>query len=560
MHQNQPSKPTPDEDSPLLKHPQPRPYGLNNEGTQQQTTPIGDSPGDAVTTPQVVSWASMPSKGQLAVIMLVRLAEPISERSLTSYLFYQLRWFDRSLDASEIAKQAGHLTAVFAASQCLTSFWWGRAADSSTLGRKGVLLIGLLGSAASALGMGFSTSFQSAMFFRFLAGALNGNVGVLRTMVSEVVVDKRYRSRAFLLLPMCFNAGNILGPFMSGFLANPIDSLPNLFGPGSLFGGDNGVQWMANFPYALPNLFCSLLLMTSALGVILALDETHPLLRRYGPGRGRRLGSAFVRKIFRRQEPQHSYQAILRDDTNDQRIGTSDEETQTLQNVQPSTKEQPRLKAILSKNVCLTLLQHFLQALHVATFNSVLYILLPTPRGDWSKFDLPFRFTGGLGLSSKKVALTISTIGAIGIPLQLFLFPKLSVRLGILRAYKVFLPLSIVVYIALPYLSLLPDDYAIVWACLTGVLSLQVVSRVFVTPATMMLVDGSSPSPSLLGTIHGFASSTSSAARIIGPTIGGTALGWGLSHNMVGIAFWGMALIASLNFSLLLFIKDSDAL
>jgi MFS family permease len=124
--------------------------------------------------------------------MLVRLAEPISERSLTAYLFYQLQWFDKSLDASSIAKQAGHLTAAFAASQCVTSMWWGRAADSPVLGRKGVLVIGLLGSAVSALGMGFSTTYRSAMLLRMLAGALNGNVTVLRTMVSEVVVDNRY--------------------------------------------------------------------------------------------------------------------------------------------------------------------------------------------------------------------------------------------------------------------------------------------------------------------------------------------------------------------------------
>lgn len=142
--------------------------------------------------PRPVSWASLPRKGQLAVIVFARLAEPLSERSLSSYLFYQLRWFNPSLDASEIAKQAGYLTAVFAAAQCLTSMWWGHAADHPRLGRKRVLVIGLVGSTISALGMGFSTSLTMAFFFRFLAGSLNGNVGVLRTVISEVVADRRY--------------------------------------------------------------------------------------------------------------------------------------------------------------------------------------------------------------------------------------------------------------------------------------------------------------------------------------------------------------------------------
>lgn len=143
------------------------------------------------TESPVISWASIPRKGQLAVIVLARLAEPLSERSLTSYLFYQLRWFNPDLDPSEIPKQAGYLTAVFAAAQCLTSMWWGHAADNPRLGRKRVLVIGLTGTAMSALGMAFSTSLTAAFFFRFCAGALNGNIGVLRTMVSEIIVDKR---------------------------------------------------------------------------------------------------------------------------------------------------------------------------------------------------------------------------------------------------------------------------------------------------------------------------------------------------------------------------------
>ncbi|RMJ06965.1 hypothetical protein CDV36_013433 [Fusarium kuroshium] len=548
MHGKQHPRATPDEETPLILHEQGR-SDSDHGITQQSTT---QSP-DGVKILPSVSWTSMPSKGQLAVIMLVRLAEPISERSLTAYLFYQLQWFDKSLDASSIAKQAGHLTAAFAASQCATSLWWGRAADSPVLGRKGVLVIGLLGSAISALGMGFSTTYRSAMLFRMLAGALNGNVAVLRTMVSEVVLDKRYRSRAFLLLPMCFNVGNIVGPLMSGLLANPIDSLPGLFGPGSFFGGRDGVQWMSRFPYALPNVVCALLLITSALGVIFALGETHPLLRDEEPRQQRLFGKGFLRSMLKRRKAKPSYQPIPRDDGPEQICETPNADSES------ASAGPTRFTSILSKNVCLTLFQHFLQALHVATFNSALIILLPSPRGDRSQIHLPFQFSGGLGLSTKKVAMATSTIGTIGIPLQLFLFPKLSVRLGLLRSYRIFLPLSIVVYCILPYLTLLPDDYVIVWACMTAVLSLHVVSRVFVTPATMMLVDGSAPSPALLGTIHGFASSISSAARILGPTVGGTVLGWGLANNLVGVPFWGMALIASVNFGILLLVKDSDA-
>jgi hypothetical protein len=43
----------------------------------------------------------------------------------------------------------------------------------------------------SCLGFGFSKSFWEAMLFRTMGGALNGNVGVMRTMVSEIIQEKK---------------------------------------------------------------------------------------------------------------------------------------------------------------------------------------------------------------------------------------------------------------------------------------------------------------------------------------------------------------------------------
>ena len=62
-----------------------------------------------------------------------------------------------------------------------------RAADSEWFGRKIVILIRLSGTCLSCVAYGFSTSFWQAVCFR----ALNGNVGVMRTMISEIIKDKR---------------------------------------------------------------------------------------------------------------------------------------------------------------------------------------------------------------------------------------------------------------------------------------------------------------------------------------------------------------------------------
>ena len=131
---------------------------------------------------QIATWSSLPRKGQLALLTISRLSEPLTQTSLQSYMYYQLKSFDTSLPDSTISAQAGMMQAAFTATQFITAILWGRAADSEKIGRKMVLMIGLMGTMVSALGFGFSRSFYTAMFFRSLGGALNGNVGVMRTV------------------------------------------------------------------------------------------------------------------------------------------------------------------------------------------------------------------------------------------------------------------------------------------------------------------------------------------------------------------------------------------
>ena len=147
---------------------------------------------------ETVSWRDLPRKKQLVVITLTRLSEPLVQTSLQAYMFYQLKWFDPSLSDSVISSQAGVLHASFTAAQLLTAMMWGRVADSSRFGRKKVILIGLTGTMISCLGFGFSKTFWQALFFRCLGGVTNGNVGVLRTMISEIVREKKYRESCFL--------------------------------------------------------------------------------------------------------------------------------------------------------------------------------------------------------------------------------------------------------------------------------------------------------------------------------------------------------------------------
>lgn len=489
-----------------------------------------------------VTWASLPKKSQLAILTLARLSEPLTQTSLQAYIFYMLKSFDPSLPDSTVSAQAGILQGSFTAAQFLTAVFWGRLADTEWMGRKRVLLIGLLGTCMSCVGFGFSRSFVAAAVFRTLGGVLNSNVGVMRTMIAEIVVEKKYQSRAFLLLPMCFNIGVIIGPILGGILADPVKSYPKLLGPGSLLGGKDGVWWMQHWPYALPNVLSAMFLFCAAVAVFLGLDETHETAK-YRTDWGRQLGKALARALRFRRAPQH-YDPLstVSDAANSLDLERS---RPTTPKKQTPKRSRPAFRQIWTRNVLLTLATHFLLAFHTSAFNAMTFVFLPTPRAPEGSRRGFFHFSGGLGLSSSRVGLATALIGIIGLPLQIFLYPRIQFRLGTLRCYRTFLPFSPLAYVLMPFLVLIPrSPFWLVWPAFTVVVGLQVVSRTFSLPATIILVNNCVTDPKILGTVHGIAQSVSSAARTLGPLVGGWGLGLGLKHNIVGAVWWALAVEA----------------
>ena len=96
---------------------------------------------------------------------------------------------------------------------------WGWSSD--LYGRKPVVLCGLLGTVCASLVFGFSRSFTQALMARISAGLLNGNIGVIRTMVAEIVVERSHQARAFSVMPFVWSAGSIVGPVLGGVYLQP---------------------------------------------------------------------------------------------------------------------------------------------------------------------------------------------------------------------------------------------------------------------------------------------------------------------------------------------------
>ena len=83
-----------------------------------------------------------------------------------------------------LGKNAGYLGSAYFVGSFTGSLLWGWISDK--IGRRPVLLMGMLGTLATELLFGFSQNFAWAIAARFLWGLLNGNLGVAKTYISEV--------------------------------------------------------------------------------------------------------------------------------------------------------------------------------------------------------------------------------------------------------------------------------------------------------------------------------------------------------------------------------------
>ena len=85
---------------------------------------------------------------------------------------------------------------------------WGRLSDR--IGRKPILLMGLSGLGLSMVCFGLSRTFWAIVASRALAGALNGNSGVIKCMLSEIT-DETNLDRGLSFMPMIWSLGNTIG-------------------------------------------------------------------------------------------------------------------------------------------------------------------------------------------------------------------------------------------------------------------------------------------------------------------------------------------------------------
>lgn len=185
--------------------------------------------------------------------------------SIFPYVYHMVESFHVTDNDQKIALYAGMITSAFTFAEFSAGMFWGRMSDR--IGRKPVLVMGLIGTAISMVAFGFAPNLATAMIARALGGLLNGNIGVLQTTVAEIVTVKEHQPRAYSIMPFVWCLGSIIGPAMGGALAQPCVNYPWLFSRNTLFD---------RFPFLLPNLVCIVVLICGIVVGFLFLEETHP--------------------------------------------------------------------------------------------------------------------------------------------------------------------------------------------------------------------------------------------------------------------------------------------
>lgn len=136
------------------------------------------------------------------------------------------RLLGAGVDAAQVSRHTGLLTAVYTVSLFLFAPLWGRLADRR--GPRNVLLLGLLGFGLTMLVFSFVESFTMVYAERFLSGMFAAAVmPVAAAVVGSLITTEQGRVRQLAFVSMASIAGFILGPMLGEFIARlAADFLP----------------------------------------------------------------------------------------------------------------------------------------------------------------------------------------------------------------------------------------------------------------------------------------------------------------------------------------------
>jgi hypothetical protein len=323
---------------------------------------------------------------------------------------------------------------------------------------------------------------------RSLCGFLNGNVGVVKSMLGEMTDDSN-RGIAFSYWETSYGLGTIVGPMLGGLLVNPVEQIPWLFRDSEFFKEN---------PYLLPCIVSSVISLIGASIGYFYLDETCPYILKKR-GIGERFSSSST--IVNETSPLLTIDEVDVDNNHE----SSNSETSVKLPLAKVLTKKVRKSILTYATWCLvTIIYEEVYALYVAE---------------------PFK-SGGLQFTSFDIGLIMSLSGIIQVISQLVIYPIFQKKFGFVGAFYWAAILMSIFSFGLPfctdfarYLGTSDDGIYESWQkysvfiLLFFLLSGKTLASVMGYIPVIIFVNNSSPTPNSLGTVHGFGQVAASLVR-----------------------------------------------
>ncbi|KAK8827551.1 hypothetical protein WA577_007098 [Blastocystis sp. JDR] len=171
------------------------------------------------------------------------------------------KWFP-AINDTQVGYYYGYIVSAYSLGGVFGALFWGWFADS--FGRKTSISSCLFCQMILAVVFGLAPNFYIALVIRTLWGFTNGNLGVLKTYVSEVCSEDM-QSLGFSIIVTMGGIANVVGPSLGGFLGDPETYFPGLV---------KSYPWIRNYPLFLPGFLSSVLSVLILITVLVFLRES----------------------------------------------------------------------------------------------------------------------------------------------------------------------------------------------------------------------------------------------------------------------------------------------
>ena len=368
-------------------------------------------------------------KRQMAVLAIIALCEQTALNSISPYLPHMASGFP-DVEPSQVGMYVGTIASSFALAQFLTNFFWGWISDR--IGRKPVILLGTILTAACFVAFGFCRTLWQAVVVQMVMGTVNGNQGVVSTCLGEIT-DRSNQSRAFTYLPVIYGIGGITGPMLGGLLVG------------------KEPKGLGDFPYLAPNLASAAILVFDFIVTSMFLEESLQEVPSM-PKIGRKVRDLFTwlwqftsssRPSYLRSDSRRDYPA-WRSGVISSHESEEESETDTLAESSPlfhTHTTHLHRDELLNRDMILLLVTYLIFALSNVSYNSLYPI--------FAQAQPPT----GRALSPREIGLTQSFAGLVSIGFQICIFGKMRDKMGNRWSYRAGLLGFVIAFALMPFVG-----------------------------------------------------------------------------------------------------------